>query len=124
LKYLKIRISEFEYPQLTEDCVNDFLKNNSTSMLVDDVLAELVYTESFILEDFIKAEKYLNILQNQYPKENACDNAMFWLAYGYEHSFNDNHKKIAKVKYRDIINKYPTSRFALYAIKRIKRIDK
>jgi hypothetical protein len=120
LKFLKICISEIEYPDITETLSNEFLKNYSKHILADDVLAELIYVQSYILNDFVKAEKYLRILQTKYPNGNANDNAMYWIAYAYEHSRDYNYKLISSTKYQDIITKYPSSRFARYARTKLK----
>jgi hypothetical protein len=132
LKYLKICISKIEFPNQTETLVNMFLKEHPNQDLADDVLAELVYVQSNVLEDFEKAEKYLKFLQSRYPKGNANDNAMYWLAYGYDRAINDyyfdNDKKkylreSAKSKYSEIIKKYPMTRFARYATSNLMKIN-
>lgn len=122
LKFLKIGISEIEYPEISESLANEFLKNHSKHILADDVLAELIYIQSYILSDFEKAEKYLRILQTKYPNGNANDNAMYWIAYAYEHSKDQNYILMSTTKYKDVISRYPSSRFARYARTKLKII--
>ncbi len=124
LKYLKIRIATIELPDNVEELVNDFLQNHPKSEYCDDVLAELICVLSNVLWfDEEKIMRYYNTLITKYPKGNAIDNAMYWLAKGYETSWGENKEK-AKKLYLKLIRDYPYTRFARNSAVRINNMNK
>lgn len=123
-KYLKIRIATIEFEDNVEELVNEFLKNHSKSEYCDDVLAELIYLLGNVLWfDQNKIDGYYNLLKIKYPKGNAIDNAMYWLAKGYDDSWGGDQATAKKI-YLEIISDFPHTRFARYSAVRINEMNK
>lgn len=120
---MKILIAELEYPVRTEELVNNFIKEFGQHHLADDVLAVQVYINSYIIQDFRKAESFNLQLRELYPNGNALDNAQYWLTYGYAHSYLKENYQIAISRYYDVINAFPESRFAKHSLDNINQIN-
>ena len=121
------------------------LKNFPSSQYCDDVMADIVYIQAIVLDKRNDARKTLNTLVVEYPDGNALDNAHNWLAMSlrncceYYYSCSDDNARYgsaeyrqekkakcdeAKALYKEIIRKFPDTRFALYAVENIQRINK
>ena len=124
LHYLKTRLLVILNPSIVESFVNNFAKKYPYSIYADDVLAELIQVFLVVFNDHDKAIKYLNILLENYPKANACDNAINELAKYYFY-FLDPYSENCKSNCKNlidlnnlIIKNYPFSSYTKDAKKR------
>ena len=139
LAYLRIICYREYFPLAMQNLVSEFSKQYPKSELLDDVLAEYVYVQSYTFNNFPGAKKALDFLNKHFPinndvvtkRNNAVDNAFNWYAFslladagGWE---SDPEVAISKYKvckraYQDIVSKFNT-RWSKYAGKNIKHIQ-
>lgn len=122
LNYLKIRILTIERPRLVEQEVEAYCKLFPYGKYTDDVLAELIQVNLFTFREPKKASLLLDRLIKKYPRGNACDNALNWMAKYYYQPFNPNYYYYTEEeKYNDglkcieindiLIRNYPESSY-------------
>jgi outer membrane protein assembly factor BamD (BamD/ComL family) len=126
LLYLYILIyKERDFAEV-EIIINEYLQKFPKSRYLDDALAEVIYSASYVFENTEKAEYYFSKLITFYSSGNAVDNSYDWIAsiyfqncqYCYESDVEKcvlERKKScerAKKLYLELITKYPYTRFA------------
>jgi TolA-binding protein len=121
LMFLKVLTYRDWQPYRVKDVVNEFFFRYPQSNLIDDAIAELAFVEIMIQNDEKAGELTVRELLKKYPNRNACDNALNWLAYNAMES--GEYEKAEKI-YREIVLKFPRSRFAKYAKKNLEYIKK
>lgn len=129
LHYLKTRILVIINPSMVESFVNESIKQHPNSIYADDILAELVKVSLVVFNEHDKAIKYLDILLKNYPKANACDNAINELADYYFYTcypksnddWRSNCEKLIELN-NLIIDNYPFSSYKRSAENRTKKV--
>ncbi|WP_316187945.1 MULTISPECIES: hypothetical protein [unclassified Bradyrhizobium] len=115
LLYRKVRILVSFDPRKVPTSVVDLSNEFPGSGLLDDAMAEQLYSEGVRLKNVEAAERTFQALVDKFPRANAIDNAYTWMAIIY-HCANR-----APEEHRmnfEIIRRFPTTRHALYAAKR------
>ena len=118
--FLKILTYRDWKPSEMNDLVYEFEIKHPTSRYVDDAIAEMAFTELLIKNNLAEGNKIVRYLLSKYPNGNACDNALNWLAISLMKS---KKYKEAKKIYKEIIKRFPKSRFAKYGRSNINSID-
>ncbi|NTW53220.1 MAG: hypothetical protein HGB15_00295 [Chlorobaculum sp.] len=125
LLYLKTRILVITDPSSVNSMVNYFISKYPKSDLVDDMIAEGIYTDLHILKFTDRALKSIEYLLKYYPGSNACDNAINAVGSYYQNyvsyyypDWKDNCN--LAIKFNSLIlNKYPVSSYRKHATERV-----
>ncbi len=116
LYYRKIRVLVAFAPNNVADEVAAMEREFPTSALLDDVLAEQIFTQGMRLHDLNAAEMTFRKLVSAYPRGNAIDNAYTWMAIIYR---CQGRVQEAQNMNREIIRRFPMTRHAMYAQERL-----
>jgi tetratricopeptide (TPR) repeat protein len=116
LYYRKVRVSTRFAPDEIPKIIAAMRTEFPRSRLLDDVLAEQLFAQGLILRDLPSARATFNELINEYPNGNAIDNAYSWMAIilRCEGKLDE-----AQALNREIIQRFPFTRHATYARKRL-----
>jgi tetratricopeptide (TPR) repeat protein len=121
LHYRKVRVSVAFAAERVGAAVAGMEQEFPASDLLDDVLAEQIFAQGLVQRDVAGAQATFRKLIEKFPRGNAVDNAHTWMAiiYRCEGRIQD-----AQNMNRDIIRKFPNSRHAVHAQKRITEPDR
>ncbi len=86
------------------------------SNLLDDALTERLYVEGLVQKNPEAMKKTFALLNNKFPNGNAIDNAHTWMAIALSCM---KRSKEAKAMNRTIVQRFPLTRHAAYAMKRM-----
>jgi tetratricopeptide (TPR) repeat protein len=117
--FLKVLTYRDWQPDKVRDAVKEFFFRYPQSNFIDDAFAELTFVEIMIQNDIKAGERTTRDLLRIYPNRNACDNALNWLAFD---AIKSGDYEEAEKLYREILQKFPRSRFAKYAKKNLEYI--
>lgn len=116
LHYRKVRILAVFAPRTVGEAVAAMENDVPSSQLLDDALSEQIYAEGFMLGDLAEAQKSFGKMMSEYPNGNAVDNAHTWMAISYRCAGLSDQ---AQAMNKEIIRRFPGTRHAGYAMKRM-----
>lgn len=116
LYYRKARVAAEFVPEDVAEAVAALRKEAPASSLLDDALAEQMWTEGVKLKEMEKAKQTFQRLIKDHPSANAVDNAYSWMAIILRCAGQiEESQKLD----REIITRFPMSRHARYAGNRL-----
>jgi TolA-binding protein len=120
LHYRKIRVSVAFAPDGVAAAAAGMEQEFPMSDLLDDALAEQIFAQGLVQGEVDGAQATFRKLLEKYPRGNAIDNAHTWMAIMYR---CEGRTQDAQNMNRDIIRRFPNSRHAVYARKRMTEPD-
>jgi tetratricopeptide (TPR) repeat protein len=121
LYYRKVRILAVYAPKRVPEAISEMQKEFPTSKLLNDALAEQIFAQGIMLGDVEAAQKTFAELLAKYPNGNSVDNAYSWMAIILR---CDGRVEEAAAINKEIILRFPLTRHAKYALKRITDPDR
>lgn len=116
LHYKRIALLAQFDPTKVADANAAFQAEFPASRLIDDSLAEQVFSEAVIVGDMAKATTTFNTLRQRYPAANSIDNAYSWMAIGW--TCVGQPVKAREID-QQIVRRFASTRHASFARKRL-----
>lgn len=116
LYYRKIRIAGVFAPTTVSTTVSAMEAELPKSQLLDDALAEQLYTEGIVIRDLAASRKTFQKISGNEVKGNAIDNAYTWMAIIFR---CQGKSQDAQAINKEIIRRFPLTRHAGYARERM-----
>jgi tetratricopeptide (TPR) repeat protein len=116
LLFRKIRVAAVFAPDTVPAAIAALQQEFPTSVLLNDALAEQIFAEGITAKDPDAAAKTFRELLQKYPNGNAVDNAYSWMSIALHCA---GRKTDADNMDREIVQRFPRTRHAEYARKRL-----
>ena len=116
LHFRYVRVLTLFAPERIPGAIAAMRQEFPNSPLINDTMAEQVYSDGIVMKDTGAAEKAFMDLLRQYPNGNAVDNAFSWMAITERCAGRD---KLAEDLNKEIVHRFPMTRHAVAARARL-----